>query len=112
MNTPKEQKKQQITENFYLLCDAFLSSQAKTNIKIIFQEQELEGKTFFNFKEKSFVVSFWNQEYKSHDFLLEVVAHEFTHVVFFLNQGKHTHDWIFFVYVELFLFWLKANQKT
>lgn len=58
MNIPQGQE-QQIIQNFYLLCDAFLPSQeTKNNIKITFQEQELEGRTFFNFKEKKFTISF------------------------------------------------------
>jgi len=58
VNIPLEQE-QQIIKNFYLLCNAFLPSQeVKDNIKITFQEQELEGKTFFKFNEKKFVISF------------------------------------------------------
>jgi len=110
MNIPAEQK-QQVLNNFYLLCDTFLpSKEVREKIKVVFQEQEVEGRTFFNFKERSFIISFWNREYKSYDFLLEVVAHEFTHVIFFLNQGQHKHDWLFFLYVEVFYYWLKAKN--
>lgn len=57
--TISEQQKQQVLNNFYLLCDNFLPSlEVRTKIKIVFQEQELEGKTFFKFQDKSFIISF------------------------------------------------------
>lgn len=107
-----ETQKEQVVKNFYLLCETFLpSEEIRKNIKVVFQEQDIEGWTFYQAQESKFVVSFWDQEYQNQDLLLRVVAHEFTHVIFFLNQGKHTHDWIFFLYVETFWHWLKFSQK-
>jgi hypothetical protein len=58
MTIPTEQK-QQILDNFYLLCQDFLPNfEVQKKLKIVFQSQEVEGKTFFNFPEQSFIIAF------------------------------------------------------
>jgi len=104
------QQKDQIIKNFFLLWDNFLpDKKIKKNISILFQEQNIQGRTLYNFTEKKFTIYFWNQDYKSSDFLLKVVAHEFAHVIFFLSQGEHIHSPLFFSYVKTFWDWLKIN---
>jgi len=58
MTIPAEQK-QAVLNNFYFLCDSFLPSpEIKTKLKIVFQDQAIEGRTFFKFSDKSFIISF------------------------------------------------------
>jgi len=106
MNISNEQK-ELIIRKFFLLCDNFLPvKEVKKNIEIFFREQSIEGETFFQAPERSFKIYFWNQEYKSLEFLCQVVSHEFTHVLFYLVRGKHDHDQLFKVYALGFYFWL------
>jgi len=53
------QQKDQIIKNFFLLCDNFLpDKKIKKNISILFQEQNIQGRTLYNFTEKKFTIYF------------------------------------------------------
>ena len=57
--TISNQQKDQITKSFFLLCDNFLpDKKIKENIKIFFQEQNIQGRTLYNFAEKKFTIYF------------------------------------------------------
>jgi len=94
-------QKEQIINHFNLLTEQFIKNkQEKRKIKILFQEQEKEGQSYY--EAGKYYSCFWDKEFVSEEFLGEVVTHEFTHIYFLINQGYHEHDEKFFSYFETF----------
>ena len=111
-----ENQKNQVIKRFRLLCDTFLpSKEVQKNIEIVFREQSIEREAFYQVhdQERKFFIYFWNQEYESLNFLCEVVSHEFTHVLFYLVWGEHTHQTNSFqAYAAMFYVWLWKKIKN
>lgn len=109
MNISTSQKKK-ISDYYELLIKQFIKEKTlHKKIKILFQEQEIEGLSYY---EANFYYSyFWNKDFESEEFLCEVVAHEFTHIFFLISEGSHEDDERFFSYAEYFEDWLRKNKK-
>lgn len=107
------QQKDQVIKCFNLLVKHFIKDKSlHAKIQVLFQEQSIEGVSFY--ENGNYYSCFWDKDFKSLEFLFEVVSHEFTHVYFLVIEGYHSHNDRFFSYAEFFLAWLKGkiNSET
>jgi len=105
--SPKQEKK--VNKYFRLLVKQFIKDRKlHKKIKILFEEQEIEGLCYY--KGGFYYSCFWDKNFKSEKFLCEVVSHEFTHIHFLINEGDHEHDERFYSRAEHFEEWLRKNK--